>query len=136
MMLTSSYPSLLVYKTIPYTGFIKHNLLHLRLMLLSLMDFQIGVILTTLIVGSINSVTGQVNTFCTTSMMSSFTPCTNIITGSTNYNGSKPPSRCCDSMRSLMSTNVNCAYFLFSTNAPFFQLTLHHCPLIFTSMQH
>ncbi|XP_047152159.1 non-specific lipid transfer protein GPI-anchored 16-like [Vigna umbellata] len=94
------------------------------MMLSSLMAFQIGVILTALIVGSVNSVTGQVSSSCTTSMMNSITPCANIITGSTNNNGLKPPSTCCDSLRSLMNTNTNCACFLLSANAPFFQLPL------------
>ncbi|KAL3028904.1 hypothetical protein AAZX31_03G138100 [Glycine max] len=53
-------------------------------------------------------------------MMSSFTPCANIITGSTN-NGLVPPSTCCDSLRSLMSTNMDCACLVISANAPFFQ---------------
>ncbi|QCD97602.1 non-specific lipid-transfer protein-like protein At5g64080 [Vigna unguiculata] len=93
-------------------------------MLLSLMAFQIGVILTALAVSSVNSVTGQVSTSCTTSMMNSFTPCANVITGSTNNNGLKPPSTCCDSLRSFMNTNSNCACFLLSANAPFLQLPL------------
>ncbi|XP_029130715.1 uncharacterized protein LOC109815853 isoform X2 [Cajanus cajan] len=57
-------------------------------------------------------------------MMSSFTPCANIITGSTNNNGLTPPSTCCDSLRSLMSTNMDCACLMISANAPFFQLPL------------
>ncbi|XP_014495668.2 non-specific lipid transfer protein GPI-anchored 2 isoform X2 [Vigna radiata var. radiata] len=93
-------------------------------MLSSLMAFQIGVILTAFMVGLISSVSGQVSTSCTTSMMNSITPCANIITGSTNNNGLKPPSTCCDSLRSLMNTNTNCACFLLSANAPFFQLPL------------
>lgn len=84
------------------------------------MAFQIRVILATLIVASVNLVYGQVSTSCTTSMMSSFTPCANIITGSTN-NGLVPPSTCCDLLRSLMSTNMDCACLVISANAPFFQ---------------
>uniref|UniRef100_A0A0R0EX86 Bifunctional inhibitor/plant lipid transfer protein/seed storage helical domain-containing protein n=1 Tax=Glycine max TaxID=3847 RepID=A0A0R0EX86_SOYBN len=87
------------------------------------MAFQIRVILATLIVASVNLVYGQVSTSCTTSMMSSFTPCANIITGSTN-NGLVPPSTCCDLLRSLMSTNMDCACMVISANAPFFQQPL------------
>ncbi|TKY62427.1 YLS3 protein [Spatholobus suberectus] len=85
--------------------------------------FQIRVILAALIVASVNLVNGQVSTACTTSMISSFTPCANIITGSTN-NGLVPPSTCCDSLRSLMSTNMDCACLVISANAPFFQLPI------------
>ncbi|KHN10683.1 Pentatricopeptide repeat-containing protein, mitochondrial, partial [Glycine soja] len=78
-------------------------------------------LLATLTVASVKLlVNGQVSTSCTTSMMSSFTPCANIITGSTN-NGLVPPSTCCDSLRSLMSTNMDCACLVISANAPFFQ---------------
>nr|KYP46073.1 hypothetical protein KK1_032380 [Cajanus cajan] len=86
--------------------------------------FQIGVILAALVVASAKLVNGQISTSCTTSMMSSFTPCANIITGSTNNNGLTPPSTCCDSLRSLMSTNMDCACLMISANAPFFQLPL------------
>ncbi|XP_027351050.1 uncharacterized protein LOC113862111 [Abrus precatorius] len=82
--------------------------------------FQIRMMLATLIVSSVNLVDGQVSTPCTTSMMSSFTPCANIITGSTNK-VSMPSTTCCDSLRSLMSTNMDCACMVISANAPFFQ---------------
>lgn len=72
-----------------------------------------------LLVSSLNLVHGQVSSSCTTSMMSSFTPCANIITGSTN-NGLVPLTTCCDSLRSLMSTNMDCACQVMY-NAPFFQ---------------
>ena len=106
--------SILVYK-------IKHRpfSFHLRFM-----AFQIGLILTALAVASLNSVNGQVTGSCTTSMMSTFTPCANIITGSTNNNGLMPPSTCCDSLRSLMTTNTDCACLLVSAYAPFFQLPI------------
>lgn len=78
----------------------------------------------TLFVTSLNLVNGQVSSSCTTSMMNSFTPCANIITGSTN-NGLVPSTTCCDSLRSLMSTNMDCACQVMSANAPFFQQPLN-----------
>ncbi|RDX88697.1 Pentatricopeptide repeat-containing protein, mitochondrial, partial [Mucuna pruriens] len=95
------------------------NLLHL-MEPLRLRGLKIRVILVALIVASVN----LVSTPCTTYMISSFTPCANIITGSTN-NGLVPPSTCCDSLRSLMSTNMDCACLVISANAPFFQLPIN-----------
>ncbi|KAI9080412.1 hypothetical protein K1719_037806 [Acacia pycnantha] len=76
----------------------------------------ISAVLMVILLG--NSVKGQINTPCTASMMSSFTPCANMITGSTN-NGAVPSSTCCDSLRSLANTSVNCACLLISANVPF-----------------
>ncbi|KAJ1433096.1 Bifunctional inhibitor/plant lipid transfer protein/seed storage helical domain [Sesbania bispinosa] len=84
--------------------------------------FQLTVI--ALIVASVNLVTGQISTPCTTSMMSTFTPCANIITGSTN-NGLVPPTTCCETLRSLMSTNADCACLVISANAPLFPLPIN-----------
>ncbi|KAJ6336024.1 hypothetical protein OIU78_012596 [Salix suchowensis] len=62
------------------------------------------------------SVKGQISTPCTISMISSFTPCINFITGSTN--GSPPTASCCGSFRSLMSTGMDCACLLLTANVP------------------
>ncbi|KAF9686940.1 hypothetical protein SADUNF_Sadunf02G0042400 [Salix dunnii] len=70
--------------------------------------------LSTLIVISVN---GQISTPCTISMISSFTPCINFITGSTN-NGSAPTASCCGPLRSLMSTGMDCACLLLTANVP------------------
>ncbi|KAJ7006199.1 non-specific lipid transfer protein GPI-anchored 16 [Populus alba] len=70
--------------------------------------------LSTLLVISVN---GQINTPCTMSMISSFTPCVNFITGSTN-NGSPPTASCCSSLKSLMSTGMDCACLLLTANVP------------------
>ncbi|KAJ6938767.1 hypothetical protein NC651_005260 [Populus alba x Populus x berolinensis] len=70
--------------------------------------------LSTLLVISVN---GQINTPCTVSMISSFTPCVNFITGSTN-NGSPPTASCCSSLKSLMSTGTDCACLLLTANVP------------------
>ncbi|XP_057440653.1 non-specific lipid transfer protein GPI-anchored 16-like [Lotus japonicus] len=82
------------------------------------------IILAALIVSSVKLVHGQISTPCTTALMSTFTPCANIITGSTN-NGFAPPSTCCDSLRSLMNTNMDCACLVISANAPLFQLPIN-----------
>jgi hypothetical protein len=66
----------------------------------------------------LNSVTGQISTACTTSMINSFTPCANFVTGSTNNNGLTPSSSCCDSLESLMSTSMDCACLLITANVP------------------
>ncbi|XP_059440026.1 non-specific lipid transfer protein GPI-anchored 16-like [Corylus avellana] len=74
-------------------------------------------ILATLLLISAISVNGQISTPCTTSMLSSFTPCFNFITGSTN-NGSTPTTGCCASLQTLMSTSVDCACLLITANVP------------------
>ncbi|KAL2320977.1 hypothetical protein Fmac_029946 [Flemingia macrophylla] len=88
---------------------------------LRLASFQTRVMLAALVVASAKLANGQISNSCTTSMMSSFTPCANIITGSTNNNGLVPASTCCDSLRSLMSTNMDCACLMITANAPFLQ---------------
>ncbi|MED6106796.1 hypothetical protein PIB30_007824 [Stylosanthes scabra] len=62
----------------------------------------------------------QSSTPCTISMMSSITPCANFITGSTNNNNNAatPSTTCCDSLRSLMSSSMDCACMLISANVP------------------
>ncbi|RYR01106.1 uncharacterized protein LOC107645199 [Arachis ipaensis] len=63
---------------------------------------------------------------CTISMMSSITPCANFITGSGNNNGgvTPPSSTCCDSLRALMSSSMDCACKVLSANAPNLQLPI------------
>ncbi|XP_054804058.1 non-specific lipid transfer protein GPI-anchored 16-like [Prosopis cineraria] len=82
--------------------------------------FHMAVISAVLMVilGGNSAVTGQINTPCTTSMISSFTPCANLITGSTN-NGAVPSSTCCESLRSLVNTSVDCACLVISASVPF-----------------
>ncbi|KAK7277626.1 hypothetical protein RJT34_22641 [Clitoria ternatea] len=78
--------------------------------------FQMKVILA-LIITSVNLVTGQINTPCTTTMINSITQCVNFITGSTN-NGATPSATCCDSLLSLVSTSVECACLVITANVP------------------
>ncbi|CAI8614212.1 unnamed protein product [Vicia faba] len=76
-----------------------------------------------IIISPLNLINGQISSSsCTSSMISSsFTPCANIITGSTN-NGLVPSSTCCESLRFLISTNMDCACFVMSSNSPFYQV--------------
>ncbi|KDO68678.1 hypothetical protein CISIN_1g038771mg [Citrus sinensis] len=67
---------------------------------------------------SVISVNGQLTTPCTTSMISSFTPCLNFITGSTSNGVTTPTQNCCDSLKSLMSTSMDCACLVITANVP------------------
>ncbi|ERN01587.1 hypothetical protein AMTRI_Chr03g148720 [Amborella trichopoda] len=60
----------------------------------------------------------QISSACTSSMITSFTPCLNYLTGSTN-NGSSPTQECCRSLKNLMSNSVDCVCLLVTANVPF-----------------
>jgi hypothetical protein len=76
-------------------------------------------ILATLLVISAILVNGQISTPCTASMISSFTPCFNFITGSTsNGSYSSPTTGCCSSLQSLLSTSMGCGCLLITANVP------------------
>ncbi|KAI3969609.1 hypothetical protein MKX01_020170 [Papaver californicum] len=65
---------------------------------------------------------GQINTSCTTSMISGFTPCLNYITQSSGGNGSAPAtpsSECCSSLKSITSSGMNCACLIVTGSVPF-----------------
>nr|DAD47904.1 TPA_asm: hypothetical protein HUJ06_017841 [Nelumbo nucifera] len=61
---------------------------------------------------------GQIVSPCTNAMISSFAPCFNYITGSSG-NGSSPTADCCQSLRSLMSTSMDCTCLVVTGNVPF-----------------
>ncbi|XP_021653929.2 non-specific lipid transfer protein GPI-anchored 16 isoform X2 [Hevea brasiliensis] len=63
------------------------------------------------------SVNGQISTPCTSSMITSFTPCINFITGSSS-NGKSPTASCCNSVASLMSTGTDCACLILTASVP------------------
>ncbi|XP_077247748.1 non-specific lipid transfer protein GPI-anchored 20-like [Tasmannia lanceolata] len=67
---------------------------------------------------SIVPISGQITTGCTNSMISSFTPCLNFITGS-SANGSSPTAGCCSSLSSLLSSSTDCACLILTGNVPF-----------------
>ncbi|CAM9000414.1 unnamed protein product [Rhodiola kirilowii] len=63
------------------------------------------------------SVQGQITTPCTSSMVSSFTPCFNFITGSSST-GVSPSADCCNALKELTSTNRDCACLLINAGVP------------------
>ncbi|KAK9146627.1 hypothetical protein Sjap_006530 [Stephania japonica] len=77
-------------------------------------------IITTMMISSMAlfpTSSAQITTPCTLSMISSFTPCMNFITGSSS-NGSSPTRDCCGSLRSLMSSAMDCACLLVTASVP------------------
>ncbi|KDP21427.1 hypothetical protein JCGZ_21898 [Jatropha curcas] len=75
---------------------------------------QLTAIIWTLLVISAK---GQISTPCTGSMLSSFTPCINFVTGSSGSGGS-PSASCCNSMASMMSTSVDCTCLIITASVP------------------
>ncbi|KAL3725616.1 mucin-1 [Eucalyptus grandis] len=63
------------------------------------------------------SVDAQISTPCSASMISTFTPCFNFITGS-SANGSSPSSSCCDSFKKLLGTSLECTCLVVTANVP------------------
>ncbi|CAL4936423.1 unnamed protein product [Urochloa decumbens] len=61
---------------------------------------------------------GQVAMSCTASLISTFTPCLNFVTGSTNGGGS-PTQQCCGSLAEMVRTSADCACLIFTGNVPF-----------------
>lgn len=70
-----------------------------------------------LLISLLLSVNGQISTPCTASMLSTFTPCLNYITGSSG-NGSSPTGDCCSALKSLIPTGMDCACLLVTANVP------------------
>ncbi|KAM0924696.1 hypothetical protein ACQ4PT_004648 [Festuca glaucescens] len=65
------------------------------------------------------SVSGQaVATSCTASLISTFTPCLNFVTGSTNGGGS-PTQQCCRAVAGVVRTAEDCACLILTGNVPF-----------------
>ncbi|KAM1278904.1 hypothetical protein ACFX13_031849 [Malus domestica] len=83
----------------------------------SFKDCRLSLIPITLLIISLRLVNGQISTPCTTSMISSVTPCANYITGSTS-NGGSPTAGCCSSLKSLMGTGMDCACLLITGGVP------------------
>ncbi|XP_057780835.1 non-specific lipid transfer protein GPI-anchored 16-like [Salvia miltiorrhiza] len=59
----------------------------------------------------------QITTACSSSMISSFTPCLNFVTGSSG-SGSSPTRDCCDALKSLIVNNMDCACLIITGNVP------------------
>ncbi|KAM3261007.1 hypothetical protein ACQJBY_051959 [Aegilops geniculata] len=66
------------------------------------------------------AVLGQagVATSCTASLISTFTPCLNFVTGSTNGGGS-PTLQCCRAVAGVVRTGADCACLILTGNVPF-----------------
>ncbi|KAL3531321.1 hypothetical protein ACH5RR_010643 [Cinchona calisaya] len=76
------------------------------------------IIMLTLLILWKFKVNGQISTPCTSSMMSSFTPCLNYITGSSGNGMSSPTADCCKSLKSLLTDSVNCGCLVITGNVP------------------
>lgn len=63
-------------------------------------------------------VQGQISTSCSASMISSFTPCINFVTNSSG-NGTSPTADCCNALRSLTSTSMDCMCLIVTGSVPF-----------------
>nr|GLL33157.1 vegetative cell wall protein gp1-like isoform X1 [Ipomoea trifida] len=80
----------------------------------SLGEVMIVICMGMIIVGA----NGQINTPCTNSIVSSFTPCFNYITGSGANGSSSPTQDCCDSLKSMMTNMIDCACLIITGNVP------------------
>lgn len=64
-------------------------------------------------------VSGQaVAASCTASLVTSFTPCFNVITSSTNGGGGSPTPDCCRSLAAAINTSTSCACLILTGNVP------------------
>ncbi|CAH1435464.1 unnamed protein product [Lactuca virosa] len=61
----------------------------------------------------------QINTPCTPSMITTFTPCLNFITNSTTNGSSTPTSDCCNSLKSITSSGTDCLCLIVTGSVPF-----------------
>ncbi|KAL7084215.1 hypothetical protein ACP275_14G211800 [Erythranthe tilingii] len=59
-----------------------------------------------------------ISTPCTSSVITTFTPCLNYVTGSSGTRSS-PTKDCCDSLKSLMTNNMDCVCLIVTGNVPF-----------------
>ncbi|KAH6769923.1 hypothetical protein C2S52_014726 [Perilla frutescens var. hirtella] len=60
----------------------------------------------------------QITTPCTPSMITTFTPCMNFVTNS-SFNGTTPPTECCNSLKSLMGSGKDCLCLIVTGSVPF-----------------
>nr|GMD73016.1 classical arabinogalactan protein 9-like [Ipomoea batatas] len=71
-----------------------------------------------LILSGILRSNGQINTACTTTALSTFTPCFNYLTGSSGKGGSSPTEDCCNTLKSAMTDSIDCACLIVTGNVP------------------
>ncbi|KAF5752257.1 leucine-rich repeat extensin-like protein 5 [Tripterygium wilfordii] len=75
-------------------------------------------ILTVALVVLMVPVNSQINTPCSPSVISTFTPCMNFVTNST-ANGTSPTADCCNALRSLTSSGMDCLCLIVTGSVPF-----------------
>uniref|UniRef100_A0A2P2PI18 Bifunctional inhibitor/plant lipid transfer protein/seed storage helical domain-containing protein n=1 Tax=Rhizophora mucronata TaxID=61149 RepID=A0A2P2PI18_RHIMU len=80
-------------------------------------EFRVFLFIATLSPLLLVSVNGQINSPCTASMLSSYTPCMNYITGSSR-NGTSPTATCCNILKKLTSNSVACTCLVLTANVP------------------
>ena len=61
---------------------------------------------------------GQINSPCSPSIIARFTPCMNLLTNST-ANGTSPTADCCDYLRSLTGSGMDCLCLIVTASVPF-----------------
>ncbi|CAH1424715.1 unnamed protein product [Lactuca virosa] len=66
---------------------------------------------------SVITVNSQISTPCSVSMLATFSPCVNFITGS-SANGGSPTAGCCAAVESLMTTSSECMCLIVTGNVP------------------
>ncbi|XVE65977.1 hypothetical protein DITRI_Ditri08aG0044300 [Diplodiscus trichospermus] len=72
------------------------------------------IVLTTLMLPAY----GQINTACSPSMLSSFTPCMSFLTNS-SAKGTSPTADCCNSLKTLTNGGINCVCLIVTGSVPF-----------------
>ncbi|KAL0371286.1 UNVERIFIED_CONTAM: hypothetical protein Sangu_0446700 [Sesamum angustifolium] len=75
------------------------------------------ILVLVLILSSFFQTDAQISTPCTSSMIATFTPCLNFVTGSSSR-GSSPTQDCCNSLKSLMNDGMDCACLIVTGNVP------------------
>ncbi|KAJ8506606.1 hypothetical protein OPV22_007492 [Ensete ventricosum] len=68
---------------------------------------------------AVRVVSGQITTACTAALITSFTPCLNYITGSTNGGGGSPTEDCCKAVGAVVGSSKDCACLILTGNVPF-----------------
>ncbi|XP_073024162.1 non-specific lipid transfer protein GPI-anchored 16-like isoform X1 [Primulina eburnea] len=74
-------------------------------------------LVATLLICMFFEANAQISTPCTSSMINSFSPCLNYVTGS-SASGSSPTHDCCNSLESLVSGSMDCACLIITGNVP------------------
>ncbi|CAM8988379.1 unnamed protein product [Rhodiola kirilowii] len=65
-----------------------------------------------------SQVFGQISTPCTAPVTNMFTPCMNFVTNSSG-SGSSPTADCCNALKSMTSTGLDCLCLLLTASIPF-----------------